>query len=315
MFFLIEGPNFELDPRTEEIHTVTSLFKSYLREIPDEILPTSDNELLAYKPQLLKHDEDLDPNLIPTQLLQDELTRLKFCNFALLHVLIRHFATVVKHSESNRMNLVNLAVILSPSLRIRKSVFIALVSKDDLLWKDLHPSTPKPPMDPTFASHGTHYYEQEERLCNDLIDAHLDDLYGQDVNEFDFYQPNFGEKPRSGSVDTQGGTTYTIEEETDCIHNLKAHSVKSLPTFRKISGYAPTVSSRSTNTNLSISTSVTTSILLEREFKDPFAQRSYHYTRSPSKPTSKNTSRTLFTRPSNPSTGTVSAPVTPSTVN
>ncbi|CAN6608792.1 hypothetical protein TRVA0_004S00188 [Trichomonascus vanleenenianus] len=152
--FVKEGPTFEIHPAEEDIHTVSTLLKLYLRELPDDIFAVQNHPFLEYKPQLYPtaEEEEMDPSLIPIQILQEELANLPFCSFTLLHVLVRHFQLVVEHANKNLMPLKNLAVVFSPTLRIKKSVFIALVSRGDVLWKDLRPVTPRPRMDSIFSN-------------------------------------------------------------------------------------------------------------------------------------------------------------------
>uniref|UniRef100_A0A060T2W4 ARAD1C32032p n=1 Tax=Blastobotrys adeninivorans TaxID=409370 RepID=A0A060T2W4_BLAAD len=88
--------------------------------------------------------EDLDPNLIPTQLLQEELKDLPYCSFALLHVMVRHLKTIIDHSDKNLMNVTNLAVVFSPCLRVNRAVFIALLTRGDALWKGLEHEGQRP---------------------------------------------------------------------------------------------------------------------------------------------------------------------------
>lgn len=139
--------------------------KQYLRQLPDDVLPIKHHEFLSYVPHTAMWEtsgsmrsasapevlnakaesaDDLDPNLIPTQLLQEELRGLPYCSFALLHVMVRHLKTIVDHSDKNLMNVTNLAVVFSPCLRINKAVFIALLTRGDALWKGLEPEGQRP---------------------------------------------------------------------------------------------------------------------------------------------------------------------------
>lgn len=75
------------------------------------------------------------------------------------------------------MNINNLAVVFCPTLRISKPMFVALLSRGELLWKDLHPDTPKPQFDQTFNSMSPLVDEQPN--ANDYYETgKVDDYYG-----------------------------------------------------------------------------------------------------------------------------------------
>lgn len=82
---------------------------------------------------------------------------------------------VVEHSDSNLMNINNLAVVFCPTLRISKPMFVALLSRGELLWKDLHPDTPKPQFDQTFNS------------MSPLIDEHSNDNDRYETGKLDSF--------------------------------------------------------------------------------------------------------------------------------
>lgn len=194
----IEGPTFDLDPEFDEVHTVTSVFKSYLRELPEDLVTISSHYYLAYDPQQMMSNEDLPFSSVPTQVLQEELVKLPFCNFTMLHVLIRHFANVVQHQDENKMTLSNLAVVFGPTLRMNKLLFMALVSRGDLLWRDLHPNTPKPASDPTFNS--VEPYSNEFTKSTDMNMTN-------NSEEFDFDQPE-NHKPQFSMSSSNSYNSY-----------------------------------------------------------------------------------------------------------
>lgn len=154
--FIEHGPNYEIPPTTD-VHAITSLIKNFLRELPDLILPvTTCHTFLAYVKSELPTslsfsngspnfslftaaEEDLNPYVIPTQILQEILQSQLPPNFALVQLLTRHFATVVQNQSHNRMSLTALALILCPTIKIHKSVFHALILKSERIWTDLHP--------------------------------------------------------------------------------------------------------------------------------------------------------------------------------
>jgi hypothetical protein len=165
-----------LDPEELQISTVTSLLKSYLRELPNDLLPISRHGMLAYRqstsilnalkntgtlsapatplvdqtPTLASSinvadvDVQFDYQVLPVQLLQEELQQLSYYEFSLLHVITLHLKMVVDHSNVNKMTLSNLAVIFSPTLEINSTVLMALISRCDILWSGLTPQVAPP---------------------------------------------------------------------------------------------------------------------------------------------------------------------------
>lgn len=158
--FSQHGPEFDIPPTTD-VHAVTSLIKAFARELPEELLPVKHcHTFLAYTkaevPSELQfaqgpakfsiftaEEEDMDPVIIPTQILQEILQNLTPCQFALVQTLTRHFSAVVQNSHFNRMTLSSLALILCPTFKIHRSVFHALILKPQV-WDNLHPSQSAP---------------------------------------------------------------------------------------------------------------------------------------------------------------------------
>lgn len=162
--FIQHGPNYEIPPTTD-VHAVTSLIKSFVRLLPSEIegqssllpiterhnflsyvqsdvpneLTFSANGLSNFSP-FTPEEQDLNPIVIPTQILQEILQSLPVANFALVQTLTRHFAAIVNNEKYNRMSLTSLSLILCSSLKIHKSVFHALILKNARIWDDLHPN-------------------------------------------------------------------------------------------------------------------------------------------------------------------------------
>lgn len=101
-----EGGEFTLeDDRWFEINTLAGCFKSYLRELPETLFTT---ELLSEFVEATKYgslEENLR-NLIP---------QLPLSNYHLLKRLFEHLNKVIQHSEKNRMDAVNLAIVFSMS--------------------------------------------------------------------------------------------------------------------------------------------------------------------------------------------------------
>jgi hypothetical protein len=101
-----EGGDFTLeDDRWFEINTLAGCFKSYLRELPESLLTA---ELLPEFVQATKQG-DLIENL------RVLVRQLPLQNYHLLKRLFEHLSRVIQHSENNRMDAVNLAIVFSMS--------------------------------------------------------------------------------------------------------------------------------------------------------------------------------------------------------
>jgi hypothetical protein len=149
--FIQYGPSYDIPPTTD-VHAITTLIKSFARDLPEELLPVKRHTFLAYKKSdfpsptelanfklFTPEEEDMNPVIIPTQILQEILQSLSAYQFALLQALTRHFSLVVENSGYNRMTLASLSVILCPTLRMHKSVFHALIIKSPNVWSHIHP--------------------------------------------------------------------------------------------------------------------------------------------------------------------------------
>lgn len=101
-----EGGDFTLeDDRWFEINTLAGCFKSYLRELPESLLTS---ELLP-EFVLATKQGDLTENL------KTLVRQLPVHNYHLLKRLFEHLNKVIQHSENNRMDAVNLAIVFSMS--------------------------------------------------------------------------------------------------------------------------------------------------------------------------------------------------------
>ncbi|KAI8834685.1 Rho GTPase activation protein [Chytridium lagenaria] len=123
---------FELQP---DCNAVCSVFKGFLRELPDPILT---NKLAADFQALFPGGEDSgslpssptspSPEMVITPLLVSSIL-----NVDVLRLLMSHLDKVQQHSSENKMTLTNLAVIFSPTLQINSSLFKALILNWDIL--------------------------------------------------------------------------------------------------------------------------------------------------------------------------------------
>eukprot|EP00051_Salpingoeca_urceolata_P015557 m.202136 g.202136 ORF g.202136 m.202136 type:complete len:513 (-) comp18435_c0_seq1:264-1802(-) len=101
-----EDPDFSV----EEIHTVASLLKLYLRELPSPLLEFS---LFNEFAEAAKELQSNTPDGVAT--LRNLIPRLPRANVILLRTLCEFLFVVQQHAEQNKMTLQNLATVFAPS--------------------------------------------------------------------------------------------------------------------------------------------------------------------------------------------------------
>uniref|UniRef100_A0A8C5SNK0 Rho GTPase-activating protein 24 n=1 Tax=Laticauda laticaudata TaxID=8630 RepID=A0A8C5SNK0_LATLA len=147
-----ERPSF--DPDTD-VHTVASLFKLYLRELPEPIIPWSQYEDFLLCGQLLMSDEGKGyPQLVK------QLAHLPPDNYNLLSYICRFLHEVQQSSDTNKMSVENLATVFGVNLirpqiedpvtimrgtpQIQK-VMMTMISDHEKLFPGAKDTQPSPP--------------------------------------------------------------------------------------------------------------------------------------------------------------------------
>jgi len=92
-----------------EVHAVTSAFKLFFREMPEPLLT-----FILYEDLLVIADDNKEESRVSSLL--TILRKLPKTNFALLQFLCKFLVSVSQHSESNKMNISNLAIVFGPNL-------------------------------------------------------------------------------------------------------------------------------------------------------------------------------------------------------
>lgn len=97
------------DPRWNDVHVVSSLLKSYFRKMPDSLITNT------LYPKFIEADKLEDPHrrLEEIKRLIDQLPPHNY--HTLKHVIL-HLKTVVDHSEVNKMEAKNLAIVFGPTI-------------------------------------------------------------------------------------------------------------------------------------------------------------------------------------------------------
>lgn len=112
-----------------EPEAVASLVKLYLRELPENILTAA----LLPKFNELSGIQDRKDQLDKTRLL---LTELPSCNRTLLAWLFTHMSHVMEKYSSNRMNLQNIGIVLSPTMNIGHGILFIFLNYVNELFPD-----------------------------------------------------------------------------------------------------------------------------------------------------------------------------------
>ena len=97
------------DPRWNDVHVISSMLKSFLRNLPDPLLTS---ERYA---DFIRGVSDADDNVQfdRVKALIDDLPEI---NYETLRYLILHLKKISENSEKNRMESKNLSIVFGPTL-------------------------------------------------------------------------------------------------------------------------------------------------------------------------------------------------------
>lgn len=101
-----------------DINIIGSMFKAWLRELPDEIFPKATQEMITKACQ--------GATSTP-QMLKDELSKLPPFNYYLLFAITCHISLLHSCAEDNKMDYRNLCICFQPCMRIDAFCFQWLV--------------------------------------------------------------------------------------------------------------------------------------------------------------------------------------------
>ena len=114
------------EPDLHDINTIGSMFKSWLRELPDEILPKAVQNKVA--------QQCMGATTVP-QLFKDELSKLPPFNYYLLFAITCHLSLLTSFSDKNKMDYRNLCICFQPCLKIDAFCFQFLVNEWKSCWQ------------------------------------------------------------------------------------------------------------------------------------------------------------------------------------
>ncbi|XP_066520791.1 rho GTPase-activating protein 22 [Hoplias malabaricus] len=147
------GDKPQFDSNTD-VHTVASLLKLYLRELPEPVIPFCKYEDFLTCAQLLTKDQEEG-----LQELVQQVKTLPPANYNLLKYICKFLDEVQSHSAENKMSVQNLATVFGPNIlrpkmedpvaimegtSLVQHLMTVLISKHEQLYPD-----PEAPEDPT----------------------------------------------------------------------------------------------------------------------------------------------------------------------
>ncbi|TKA66372.1 hypothetical protein B0A49_07902 [Cryomyces minteri] len=114
------------EPDLYDINIIGSMFKAWLRDLPDEIFPK--------ETQARIHDACAGATETP-QMLKDELSMLPPFNYYLLFAITCHISLLHTHSDKNKMDYKNLCICFQPCMKIDSFCFNFLVCDWKKCWQ------------------------------------------------------------------------------------------------------------------------------------------------------------------------------------
>jgi hypothetical protein len=114
------------EPDLHDINTIGSMFKAWLRDLPDEILPKSVQNKVAQRCAGVTRTP---------QLLKDELSKLPPFNYYLLFAITCHLSLLTSFADKNKMDYRNLCICFQPCLKIDAFCFQFLVMDWKNCWQ------------------------------------------------------------------------------------------------------------------------------------------------------------------------------------
>lgn len=115
-------------------NTIGSMLKSWLRDLPTEILSKDLQEALAK--DIAQDNPDYQKMGQPApQKLRDALSELSPYNYYLLFAITCHLSLLLSHKDRNKMDLNNLSICIGPCLRLDRWLFNYLVGDWRHCWQ------------------------------------------------------------------------------------------------------------------------------------------------------------------------------------
>ncbi|KAI9924085.1 hypothetical protein ASPWEDRAFT_170378 [Aspergillus wentii DTO 134E9] len=114
------------EPDLYDINTIGSMFKAWLRELPDELFPKDTQAMIA---------EKCEGATTAPQMLKDELSKLPPYNYYLLFAITCHLNLLHSYVDQNKMDYRNLCICFQPCMKIDAFCFHFLVCDWKNCWQ------------------------------------------------------------------------------------------------------------------------------------------------------------------------------------
>jgi hypothetical protein len=114
------------EPELYDINTIGSMFKAWLRELPDELFPKATQTMIA---------EKCAGATTAPQMLRDELSKLPPYNYYLLFAITCHLNLLHSYVDQNKMDYRNLCICFQPCMKIDGFCFQFLVCDWKNCWQ------------------------------------------------------------------------------------------------------------------------------------------------------------------------------------
>ncbi|PWY77227.1 Rho GTPase activator [Aspergillus sclerotioniger CBS 115572] len=114
------------EPDLYDINTIGSMFKAWLRELPDELFPKETQAMIA---------EKCEGATTAPQMLKDELSKLPPYNYYLLFAITCHLNLLHSYVDQNKMDYRNLCICFQPCMKIDAFCFHFLVCDWKNCWQ------------------------------------------------------------------------------------------------------------------------------------------------------------------------------------
>ncbi|XP_017339292.1 rho GTPase-activating protein 22 isoform X3 [Ictalurus punctatus] len=197
-----EKPQFDSNT---DVHTVASLLKLYLRELPEPVIPFCKYDGFLTCAQLLAKDEEEG-----LQELGQQVKTLPSANYNLLKYICKFLDEVQSHAGENKMSVQNLATVFGPNIlrpkmedpvaimegtSLVQHLMTVLISKHDQLYPDQELEAPEVSMEvrPQCQHH------QQSNLVGWISEEDLQSLTPPGKN------PNTSDNPSSSSTSSLDG--------------------------------------------------------------------------------------------------------------
>ncbi|KAL4910790.1 hypothetical protein BDW74DRAFT_2652 [Aspergillus multicolor] len=114
------------EPDLYDINTIGSMFKAWLRELPDELFPKETQAMIA---------EKCEGATTAPQMLKDELSKLPPYHYYLLFAITCHLNLLHSYVDQNKMDYRNLCICFQPCMKIDAFCFQFLVCDWKNCWQ------------------------------------------------------------------------------------------------------------------------------------------------------------------------------------